>query len=94
MGCLQELSCVYVFVTGCFVPAYYSLTLSAPTVCPAKCHFLGNKDENKMLPDLTKPQGTVKYRPKVAKHAINGSFYFLIVIKYTNIKFTNLTIFF
>ena len=31
---------------------------SAPSLCPAECHFLGNKDENKMLPDFKKPQGT------------------------------------
>ena len=51
-------------------PECYSLTLlaSSPSVlslCPAECHFLGNRDENKMLSDLKKPQGSMRYRWKL-----------------------------
>ena len=58
----SELSCVCV----CWLlPAHTCVLLtletsspSAPSLCPAECHFLGNKDENKMLPDFKKPQET------------------------------------
>ena len=48
-------------------PVCYSLTLlaissSVLSLCPAECHFLGNRDENKMLSDPKKPQGSMRYR--------------------------------
>ena len=51
-------------------PVCYLLTLLArsPSVlslCPAECHFLGNRDENKMLSDPKMPQGSVRYRWKL-----------------------------
>ena len=55
----SELSCVcvgYWLLTPATHPRnQQSLSTS---LCPAECHFLGNKDENKMLPDFKKPQGT------------------------------------
>ena len=47
-----------------------------PSLCPAKCHFLGNKHENKMLLDFKKPQGTVRYRPQITKHDTDAILHF------------------
>ena len=77
-----ELSSLCVCVgSWLLTPVYYSLTVSSsnpsvPSLCPAKCNFLGNKDENKMLPDFKKLQGTVKYRLQITKHATGAIFYF------------------
>ena len=49
---------------------------SAPSLCPAECHFPGNKDENKMLLDCKKPQGTVRYRPQITKHDTDAILHF------------------
>ena len=48
----------------------------------AECHFLGNNHENKMPLDFKKPQGTMRYRPQIIKHAQMLS-YILITIKFT-----------
>ena len=75
-------------------PMCYSLTLLArsPSVlslCREECHFLGNRDENKMLPDLKKPQGSVRYRWKLQSMPEIISFN---SGKTCNLKFTSLTI--
>ena len=42
----------------------------------AECHFLGNKDENKMPLDFKKPQGTVRYKPQITKHDTDAILHF------------------
>ena len=49
---------------------------SAPSLSPAECHFLGNKDENKILLDFKKAQGTMRYRPQITKHDTDAILHF------------------
>ena len=51
---------------------------------------LSREDEKKMLPDLKKPQGPVRYRPQIAKHVPEAIFY--LWYNACNLKLTNLTI--
>ena len=41
---------------------------------PFRMLLSGNKDENKMIPDFKKPQGTMRYRSQITKHATGAVF--------------------
>ena len=71
--------CVCVLVSTCshlcYSPTLTTSSLSAPSLCPAECYPLGTKMKTRY--SLTKkPQGTMRYRSQVAKHATGAISYF------------------
>ena len=60
----------------CVLLALADSSPSAPSVCPAESHFLGNRNESEVLLDFKKPRGTVRYRPQTTKQAIGAIFHF------------------
>ena len=84
-GYLQScLLCVCWFLVAhtCVLLTLSSSNHSVLSLCSEECHLLGNIDENKMLPDFKKFQGTVTYRLKLQSMSQVLSFN-LIMIKFT-----------
>ena len=72
-------------VIVCVSFSYWLLTCVSITCPPSQqslrtvsmsCRMpLSREDEKKMLPDLKKPQGPVRYRPQITKHVPEAVFY-------------------
>ena len=75
--CVCVCVCWFLLAHTCVTHSASQPAVPQYSLCALQNATFWNKYENKMLPDFTKPQGTMRYRSQITKHATGAIFSFI-----------------